>query len=136
AVQMDLYYSEEGTKEALPAGLGSGHITTGNLDLPVLIRYKPITGEYIETGIQFSYLLSSRETFNGTTDNIRGNYHAVIPGWVLGVGYEMGSGPGHGVSLDLRVILGLSASNKYPVEGGTIKTSVLALGLQYGFGGK
>ncbi len=133
SVQVDLYYSQEGTGEMLPGGLGSGHITTGNLELPVLVRYRVVSGEYVETGPQFNYLLSSRENFNGTTDNIRGYYHAVNPCWALGVGYQIGSGATRGVSLDLRVVLGLIPANKNPVEGGTIRTSDLALGLQYGF---
>lgn len=133
-LQADLYYSANGTKDVYSGeGGGSGHINTGNLDLPVLIRYKFIDGLYGETGPELSYLISLEDTFNGNTHDDRSNFHSVNPDWVFGAGYEFG-GVVKGLSLDIRYIAGLTQINKATVMGGSTHSEVISAGLQFAFG--
>ncbi len=95
-LQPELMYSQKGFK-ATGSLLGTDYEfkrTTSYLDIPVLLQIKPIENFSILAGPQFSYLLSTKNDFNGlsseTEEEIdKNNYKKGIFGLVIGVEYEI-----------------------------------------------
>ena len=118
----------------------------GYLNLPLLIKYKLPLGFFVETGPQVGLLLSGKinETMVGDNNTINYNIKSQLKStdlsWALGVGY---CSP-FNVGFDIRYNLGLSNISQassdglstYPIPSGTIKNSVIQMGVFYIFGKK
>lgn len=116
----------------------------GYLNLPLLIKYKLPVGFFVETGPQAGFLLRAKinETMvadaNTTQYNIKDQLKSIDLSWALGAGY---CSP-FNVGFDIRYNLGLSNINQATAEGlanapipnGTIKNSVVQIGVFYIFG--
>jgi hypothetical protein len=116
----------------------------GYLNLPLLIKYKLPAGFFVETGPQAGFLLSAKtnETVVGDVNTVRYNIKSQLKStdlsWALGAGYCSPFNMG----FDIRYNLGLSSINQATAEGlasapipnGTIKNSVVQIGVFYIFG--
>jgi len=131
ALQLEFAYSGEGTTEVNKTTSGSGHINEGYFNIPLLAQYKTPVGLYVETGPQIGFLLSSKETFDGTTNDIKKYYKSTDFGWCVGAGYELLSGPAKGLGLNARYVPGLSVINKEVVGGTSIKNNVFSIDLTF-----
>lgn len=114
------------------------------INLPLLIKYKLPVGFYAETGPQIGYLLSAKvhETIVGAAHtnkyNVKDQFKSTDFSWAFGAGYVSPINLG----IDVRYNLGLSNINNAtatgmasaPVQSGTIKNSVLQVGIFYIFG--
>jgi hypothetical protein len=115
------------------------------LNFPVLLKYSWPAGFFAETGPQIGYLINAQiaETVVGASAtsyyNVKSQYKSVDLGWALGVGYLSPINLGFNV----RYTLGLSnfsnidpngAQQNAPVQNGSLKNSVVQIGLFYLFG--
>lgn len=91
-VQPEIMYSQKGFK-ATGTTLGFNYDysrTSSYLDIPLLLQIKPIPMISFVAGPQFSYLLDTKNTFNGTSSTITeaqinaDNYKKNIFGFVVG----------------------------------------------------
>ena len=91
-IQPEVMYSQKGYK-ATGNVLGFGYDytrTTSYLDIPLLLQIKPIPMVSIVAGPQFSYLLDTKNTFNGNSSTTTeasinsDNYKKNIFGFVIG----------------------------------------------------
>lgn len=95
--QPEILYSQKGFK-------GSGNVlgvdydfsrTSNFIDIPLQIQIKPIEFVTILAGPQFSYLLDTKNEFNGSTDTVTEdninseNYKKNILGFVLGADFNL-----------------------------------------------
>lgn len=118
----------------------------GYLNVPLLIKYKFPLGFFAETGPQVGLLLSAKinETMVGDVNtihyNIKDQLKSTDLSWALGAGY---CSP-FNIGFDIRYNLGLSNINQAtanglanaPIPNGTIKNSVVQIGVFYIFGKK
>ena len=116
------------------------------LNVPILVKYKLPLGFFVETGPQVGLLLSAndQETLVGATSNFSYNVKSHLKStdlsWALGTGY---CSP-FNVGFDIRYNLGLSNISNVtpaneadaPVPNGTLKNSVVQIGVFYLFGKK
>jgi len=116
------------------------------LNIPVLIKYKLPAAFFVETGPQLGLLISARidETLVGAVNdmhyNIKSQTKSTDVSWVFGAGY---CSP-FNIGLDFRYNMGLTNINQAtggnttsaPIPNGTLKNSVLQLGVFYIFGKK
>ncbi|MDO6433483.1 porin family protein [Flavitalea sp. BT771] len=145
--QPELVYSSQGAtarpeKDYLVSATEDYRL--GYLNLPLLIKYKLPVGFFVETGPQVGFLLSAKtnETMVGDVNTVRYNIKNQLKStdlsWTLGAGY---CSP-FNVGFDVRYNLGLSNINQATAEGlanapipnGTIKNSVVQIGVFYIFG--
>lgn len=132
-LRADLLYSEEGTRETLVGGNGSGYTRYDYLDIPVLLQFRPFPGFFVEAGPQLGFLLSARETFDGVSDDLRQDTHPIEISTCIGVGYEFrGRLPRLGV--EARFAPGLTELNSIQDNGSAIHSQVWSLGLAYRVG--
>lgn len=91
-IQPEVMYSQKGYK-AVSKVLGFNYdytSTTSYLDIPLLLQIKPIPMVSIVAGPQFSYLLNTKNTFNGSSTTTTeasinaDNYKKNIFGFVIG----------------------------------------------------
>lgn len=96
-IQPEIMYSQKGYKAT---GTALGFIydytrTTSYLDIPLLLQIKPIPMVSIVAGPQFSYLLDTKNSFNGNTTTSSeatvnvDNYKKNIFGFVTGADIEV-----------------------------------------------
>lgn len=126
SVQPEVLYSGEGAK------VSGGKYVTSYINVPVLAQYKSEGGFYGETGPQIGLLMSAKakaSSGGGSTD-IKDELKSSNFSWAFGAGYQMASGLG----FNARYNLGLSNVVK-DSNNGTIKTSNIAIGVSYTFGG-
>ncbi len=134
SLQLELFYSSEGTKETSKSSGTKGTIREGYLNIPLLAQYKTPFGVYVETGPQLGFLLTSKEDFGTTTnDDIKKYYNSTDFSWCFGAGYELLTGPAKGLGLNVRYAPGLTTINKEAVGGGKLKNNVLSIDLTYRF---
>lgn len=131
AVQAELFYSAEGTKEKSTVNTNNGQIDKGYIHLPVLAQYKLAKGLLVEAGPQIGLLLSSKEKYAGRTSDIKENYYATDLRVPVGVGYTFPESICKGLAVDLRYSFSLSKINKVAVGGGDLKNQVISLGALY-----
>jgi Outer membrane protein beta-barrel domain len=108
-----------------------GDLTSGTqyydwLNVPVLFTYQHPTGLFAETGPQFGFLLSARESERGQSFDISNSIRSADFSWVFGIGYRLPFGLG----MDARYNLGLtSIARNYAFGDGTAKNMVFQFGL-------
>ena len=114
------------------------------LNVPILVKYKLPLGFFAETGPQIGLLLHAKinETVVGDASTVNYNVKSQLKStdlsWALGAGY---CSP-FNVGFDIRYTLGLSNINQTTAEGqtsapmpnGTMKNSVVQIGVFYIFG--
>jgi len=135
--QPEVMYSQKGYK-ATGSFLGTGYEytrTTSYLDIPLLLQVKPIPMLTFVAGPQFSYLLETKNSFNGSTTSTQeaginsDNYKKNIYGFVVGAD----------VNIDHLVLSGRAGwdINQSDVDGNTTspryKNQVIQLTLGFTF---
>jgi hypothetical protein len=147
SLQPEISYSEQGAT-GNPSG---GYLVSASekykfnyINVPVLLQYKLPLGFFAETGPQFGYMVSANIVENivgassTNTYHVKSQYKSTDFSWALGVGYISPINLG----LDIRYNLGLNNINNAstggtqtaPVQEGTIRNSVLQIGVFYLFG--
>lgn len=128
-IQPELLYSSKGMKYKY------GTEEFSYLSLPVFIQYSIVPNLYIEAGPEISYLLSSKDKFNGnedyygeTIDNME-DMKKIDFGLGLGLGYNITNEFG----VNARYVQGLLDVYKETTEGDIAKNSVLQIGVYYKF---
>lgn len=114
------------------------------INFPLLLKYSYPSGLYAETGPQIGWLASAQiaETVVGASAtsyyNVKNQYKAIDFAWSLGCGYLSPVNLG----FDIRYNLGLSnfsnvsasGAQNAPVQNGSVKNSVVQIGIFYLFG--
>jgi Outer membrane protein beta-barrel domain len=114
------------------------------INFPILLKYSWDAGWFAETGPQVGLLLNAEiaETVVGASStsyyNVNNQYKSTDLGWAFGVGYLSPINLG----FDLRYVLGLSnfsngspsSTEAAPVQEGSLKNSVVQIGVFYQFG--
>ncbi|SFQ41580.1 porin family protein [Hymenobacter arizonensis] len=133
SVQPELLYSMKGTKYEVSNYKREGRLNY--LDVPVLVKFNA-DGPFFELGPQVGFLVSQKTTeeVGGRTasTNSTDGTRKVDFGYVLGLGYQLASGP----SLGLRYNGGFSDLSDPSVAGAVTRNSVFQFQLGYMFGGK
>lgn len=131
AIQAELFYSGEGTKEERSSTGTKGTIRKGYLQVPILAQYTIGSGVFVEAGPQIGFLLSSKEKYGGQKADIKKNYNSTDLRLPVGVGYIFPESVCKGLRADIRYSFSFSKVNKIPVGGGELKNQVLGLGIFY-----
>ncbi len=121
AVQPEVVYSGQGGKTSV------GDLNLGYLNVPVLVQYMFSNGFRLQTGPQAGILLSAKSKYNNITLERKDQIDDYDFAWTAGVGYKSAGGLG----ADARYNLGLSNINNS--TGGSLKNSVIQVGLFYQF---
>lgn len=133
AVQVETFFSREGTKEQRKSSGTKGNINKSYVQIPVLFQYKFVKGLYAEAGPQFGILVASKEKYGTASNNIKPYYKPVDIRVPVGVGYDLNEVV-KGLSVDLRYSFSLSKINKVSVGGGNLKNQVIGLSVFYNIG--
>jgi hypothetical protein len=128
AIQPEALFSTESSKITQNPTGTSGHDNFSFVNIPVLLQYVTASGLFIETGPQVSFMLSSKETFNGTTYDVKPNDNTTNFSWCIGAGYGLGKLV-NGLGVNARYQISISNINKE--AGSSIKKSVFSIGLFY-----
>jgi hypothetical protein len=129
AVQVELFYSEEGSKFKQKGNPTVYTDKIGYLNIPVLFQFKARGGFYLETGPQIGFLLSANESSSGVSQSIKSDVNSSKFSWCFGLGQVIAKRVGIGV----RYAVGLSDINNNSNSDGSVKDGVLSLGLSYLF---
>jgi len=138
-LQAELYYSAQGHKELVTWPDTWSPLTgytnvmseekipfhLNYINLPLLLRYKPVGGLFIETGFQTGVLVSAKAKSSRGTFDQREYYNALDFSVPVGVGYQLPMGLG----ITLRYNKGISNVSKESAY--TQRNSVLQAGLFY-----
>jgi hypothetical protein len=133
AVQVETFFSREGTKEQRITSGTKGNINKSYVQIPVLLQYKFLKGLYAEAGPQFGILVASKEKYGNNTNNIKPYYKSLDIRVPIGVGYDLNEVV-KGLSVDVRYSFSLSKINKIAVGGGNLKNQVIGLTAFYNIG--
>ncbi|MFD2921103.1 porin family protein [Terrimonas rubra] len=133
AVQVETFFSREGTKEERVSSGTKGNINKSYVQIPLLFQYKFVKGLYAEAGPQFGILVASKEKYGNGNNNIKPYYKPVDIRVPIGVGYDLNDVV-KGLSVDLRYSFSLSKINKIAVGGGNLKNQVIGLSAFYNIG--
>lgn len=133
SVQVETFFSREGTKEQRVSSGTKGNINKSYVQIPVLFQYKFVKGLYAEAGPQFGILVASKEKYGNGNNDIKANYKPVDIRVPIGVGYDLNDMI-KGLSVDLRYSFSLSKINKVAVGGGNLKNQVIGLSAFYNIG--
>jgi len=128
--QPELDYMRSGAKLADAVNSNTLHLTS--LDLPLLLKYKPLNGVNLFAGVAAGYLLSANEKTSSASSQVSNQtissaFHKGQLSWTGGAGYGFSSGLG----LDLRYMQSLGSVSKQP--GPKIMSSMAQLSLRYFF---
>jgi hypothetical protein len=129
AIQAELLYSQEGTKERFTTGI-SGEIKETFLQVPLMLRYTFLKGIYVEAGPQLGFLLKSEEKFGTDRDDIKPFYKSTDLRFPFGMGYRFNEII-NGFGINARYSFSLSDVNKTTVSGGDLRNSVFSVGIEY-----
>ena len=132
ALQLGLNYSGEGANYKDLSSGDTFQIRHAFLTIPLFAQYKFSFGGYIEAGPQFGFLLSARErTNNDAFVDSKAYYKGTDVSAGVGLGYEFKSKSLSGLGLSARYVRGLTELNKVVVDGVSLKSRVLSIGLTY-----
>ena len=134
SLQPELLYSMKGYK--LESGNAKSTTRLNYLDVPVLLKVNA-DGPFFEAGPQVGFLLSRKTTFDVSGTSIADNtstdgWRKVDFGYVVGLGYQLESGP----SLGIRYNGGLLDVRDPSISGNKQRNSVFQLQLGYLLGGR
>ena len=128
SLQPEVLYSGQGT--SLNDSFETGKINYGYLNVPVLFKFQSSHGLFAETGPQFGFLLSAKETGGDQSVDFKSQTQSTDFSWVFGLGYKLPLGLG----IDARYNLGLTNIAKGDALGNaTAKNSVFQFGLFFMF---
>lgn len=85
-VQPELYFSMQGAKWE---GESGSKTSLNYLQIPVLAKYKHVSGFFAETGPQFGMLLSASDKYDGEKEDIKEYLKKSDFSWVFGAGYQI-----------------------------------------------
>lgn len=131
AIQAEVFYSGEGTKEERTSSGTKGTIRKGYLQIPVLAQYTIGKGVFVEAGPQLGLLLSSKEKYGSQNQDIKKYYNKTDLRVPVGIGYVFPESVCRGLRADIRYSFSFSKVNKVAVGGGELKNQVLGLGFFY-----
>lgn len=130
ALQGEVFYSMEGTKEKRTSSGTTGYISKSYLQVPLLFQYNVFNRFYAEAGAQLGILLSSKESWGNSKNNIKKYYKTTDLRIPIGIGYSFDNKL-NGLSADIRYSFSLTKINTIEVGGGSLKNQVISLGVQY-----
>jgi hypothetical protein len=129
ALQVELFYSEEGSKFKQKGNPTVYTDKIGYFNIPVLFQFRTHGGFYLETGPQLGFLLSASQSVSGSSESIKSGVNGTKFSWCFGLGQVIAKKVGIGI----RYAVGLSDVNKDSQNGGSVKDGVLSIGLSYMF---
>jgi hypothetical protein len=131
-LQPEVMYSNQGASTVISGT--TYKINYSYLNVPVLFKYQHETGLFAETGPQFGFLLSAKQTASGQpTSDTKSDTQSTDFSWAFGVGYKI---PIINLGIDARYNLGLTNLAKSSSNAdGTAKNSVFQIDLFYMFKG-
>ena len=132
SIQPEVLYSGQGARVDFADGSGGTISGTHKLDyinLPILLKYTASSGFLVETGPQIGFLISANASVSGINEDEKDNFKSTDFSWVFGIGYMSLIN----VGLDARYNLGLT-NIENPGSTGTVKNSVIQIGVFYRFG--
>jgi hypothetical protein len=101
-IQPEAYYSMTGSKPTFSGA--SNAVKTNYISLPILLRWNITDFFNIHAGPQFGLLLSAKQTFNGTTTDIKNQMKSGDFGIAGGAGFDLPMGLNGGA----RIVAGMS----------------------------
>lgn len=128
SIQPEVLYSQKGCGY----DANSNYKTKFNyIDVPVLVKVNA-GGLFFEGGPQVGFLAAAKTTDGNTTVDVSDQLKGVDFGYVVGLGYQLESGP----MLGLRYNGGISDLNKTTTANDKQRNSAFQLYVGYAFGGK
>jgi hypothetical protein len=85
----------------------SGKVILTYINIPIVAQLRDELGFYAEAGLQPGLLLSAKDKYNGTTDDVKGDVHSFDFGLPFGIGYIYRKKLG----ISVRYIFGVSDIN-------------------------
>lgn len=128
SLRPEVVFSSQGAKAE-----GEGEdvsLNLGYLNVPVLGKWTSESGFFAETGPQVGFLLNAKVKADNVDVDMKDYYKSIDFSWAFGIGYEFA--PNLGVNG--RYNLGLSNIAAESEGEGSIKNSVIQVGLFYKFG--
>lgn len=130
SIQPELVYSGQGAKGTATGTSDGGALTANYLNIPILLKYNNPSGFFLETGPQIGFLVSSSAKSGGVSVSAKQFFNSSDFSWAFGLGFLTTAD----VGFNFRYNLGLSNIWKGDLtQGGTVKNSVIQLGLFYLF---
>jgi hypothetical protein len=148
SLQPEAVYSTQGAdgKPTVAYSVSATEVYKFNyVNIPLLLKYKLPLGIFLETGPQLGLLVKADidesvvGTYTTTHYSVKNQYKSTDIAWVLGAGYLSP----FNVGFDIRYNLGLTdfsnsaptpGMQQLPIENGSIKNSVVQIGIFYVFG--
>lgn len=125
SVQPELVFSRQGAKFEDEGD--DTKIRLNYLNIPVLAQYNDPSGFYAETGPQFGFLINAKVKEDGRVHTVNSSYKSFDLSWGIGAGFRFTDKASAGI----RWNFGMTDVTDY---GGTVRNSVLQLGIAYTFG--
>jgi hypothetical protein len=123
SLQPEILYSGQGV--SFSDSFATGKINYSYLNFPVLFKY-PHSMVFVETGPQFGFLLSAKETGGNQSVDFRSQTRSADFSWVFGFGFKLPLS----LSFDARANVGLTNIAKGNALGdATARNSVVQIGL-------
>ena len=129
ALQPELVYSGQGTKVSSGSD-GSGNYNLGYINVPVLLKYKTVSGFFAELGPQISFLVNAKAKSEGVSVDVKDSFKSTDISGVFGIGYLSALNLG----VDARYNLGFSNIIKGSTDNSKAKNGVIQVGVFYLFG--
>jgi len=105
-IQPEAYYSMAGSKVTFSGA--SNAVKTNYISLPILLRFNITDFFNIHAGPQFGLLLSAKQTYNGTSTDIKNQMKSGDFGIAGGLGFDLPMGLSGGT----RIVAGMSDIDK------------------------
>lgn len=120
-LQPEAYYSMAGAK-VTSSGV-KDQVKTNYISVPILLRYNVTDFINLHAGPQFGILMSAKETFNGTTSDIKDQIKSGDFGLAFGIGFDLPMGFNGGV----RYVAGMSNIDKSSSSGTKTKNNIFQI---------
>jgi hypothetical protein len=105
-IQPEAYYSMAGSKVSFSGA--SNAVKTNYISLPILLRFNITDFFNIHAGPQFGLLVSAKQTYNGTSTDIKNQLKSGDFGIAAGAGFDLPMGLNGGA----RIVAGMSDIDK------------------------
>lgn len=100
------------------------------INVPLLARLHA-SGLFFEAGPEVNFALTAK---NEAGDNVRSDVNPVVLDYVVGLGYEFGSGPAIGIRYDGGATNVFKSTSTTALGSNNLKSSTFWLNLSYSFG--